>query len=453
MGSLAGLLKAAGYEVSGSDAHTYPPMSEQLRAGGIKVYEGYDPAQVPQDADLVIIGNAVSKDHPEVVAVEEKGLPTLSMADAVAKFFLQKKRSIVVAGTHGKTTTSALLAWLLTAAGRDPSFLIGGILKNFDRSWQLGQGEDFVVEGDEYDTAFFDKTPKFLHYEPRWAILNPIEFDHADIYPDLQAVLKAFAKFLQQLPIQGRLFACGDNDNVRQLLSHARCPVLTFGNRAGLDYQCLSVATTPQATKMTFRDPEGKTHQLMSPMAGGHNATNLLGVYALLRERGVTLTEVQTGLTHFVGIKRRQEVKGVVGDITVIDDFAHHPTAVKETLQALRGRYPQARLWAIFEPRSNTSRTRVFQDQWAEAFSIADKVVLAPPYDNGKIPREQLLDVDRVVGQIKDYQRSACALKDVTEIVRFVGEKAKPHDVIACLSNGGFDDIHNKLLRRLEDNA
>ncbi len=449
MGSLAGLLKGAGYQVSGSDANVYPPMSEQLQSLGIPIAEGYRTENVPDDADLVIIGNAVSKDHPEVLEVQRRKLPFLSMADAVAEFFFQDKISLVVAGTHGKTTTASMLAWLLTAAGRDPSFLVGGILKNFDQSWQLGPGDHFVIEGDEYDTAFFDKTPKFLHYRPHLAVLNPVEFDHADIYQDLEQILSAFREFVGLIPSAGQLFACGDSANVRSLLSAAHCPVTLFGEEEDCDYRLLAATTESHHTVVQFCTPTGEEVTLQSPLPGRYNAMNLLGIYALLEKLGLSSQEVQQGLDRFEGIRRRQEVRGVVGGVTVIDDFAHHPTAVRETLTALKQKYAGQKLWAVFEPRSNTSRTRAFQTEWPPAFAPADETILALPYDNGKIPPEQLLDVEAVATTICQEGGEARSLDSVEAILEYLAEHIQPQAVVAILSNGGFDGIHQRLLDRL----
>ena len=275
MGSLAGLLSALGHEVSGSDANTYPPMSDQLRDQGITVHESYAAEQVPADADLVIVGNAISRGHVEVERATELGLPLISMPDAIAELFLQDRRSIVVAGTHGKTTTAALMAWLLAAADQDPTFLVGGVLKNLNRSWRYGQGSYFVIEGDEYDTAFFDKTPKFLHYRPTYAILNPVEFDHADIYRDLDAVLAAFRQFVEIIPAHGRLFACGDSQHVRDMLIFARCPTVLFGRGDDCDYQLISVTSKDNICEIRFRDAMKQVRSLRSPMAGRHNISSI----------------------------------------------------------------------------------------------------------------------------------------------------------------------------------
>ncbi len=450
MGSLAGLLKGAGYQVSGSDAHTYPPMSDQLREQGIELIEGYSADNVPPDADLVIIGNAISKGHPEVEAVEQFGVPCVSMADALAEFFLKQSKSIVVAGTHGKTTTSAYLAWLLTAAGRDPGFLVGGILQNFGRSWGLGKGGFFVTEGDEYDTAFFDKTPKFLHYRPYYAILNPVEFDHADIYADLDAVMAAFKAFVELIPGEGHLFACADSTNVRKLIGHAACPVTLFGEADDADYQLLSTEAVTTGTKILFQDPQKKNHELINPLPGRHNALNLIAVFACLTRLGVTVDEINKGLNGFEGIKRRQEIRGVVRDVTVIDDFAHHPTAIRETLAALKAQYAGRRVWAVFEPRSNTSRQNIFQKEFADSLGGADQVVIAAAYDNGKIPPERLLDVEQVAEDIQAAGTEARAIAEIDDIVACVAQEARAGDVIAILSNGGFGGIHDKLLQRLK---
>jgi UDP-N-acetylmuramate: L-alanyl-gamma-D-glutamyl-meso-diaminopimelate ligase len=449
MGSLAGLLKASGYEISGSDAKTYPPMSDQLREQGILVHEGYNPKNVPDDADLVIIGNAVSKGHPEVEEVTRLGLPFISMADALAEFFLKEKQSIVVAGTHGKTTTASYLSWLLTAAKLDPGFLVGGIIGNFERSWRCGEGPYFISEGDEYDTAFFDKTPKFLHYRPHYAVLNAVEFDHADIYSDLAAVMKAFRTFVELIPPSGHLFAYSDSDNVAELVERANCPVTLFGESDKADYRLLSVETTSKGISIKFNSPIGSQHTLINPLPGRHNALNLIAAFSCLMHLKVNEDQVANGLKDFRGVKRRQEVRGVVRDVTVIDDFAHHPTSVRETLDALRAQYSGCRLWAIFEPRSNTSRRNIFRNEFKASLQHADVIILAPPYDNGKIPQEELLDVEGIAHDIRAAGGQAQFIKGVDSIVDTVTEGTKPGDVVAILSNGGFDGIHQKLLTRL----
>jgi UDP-N-acetylmuramate: L-alanyl-gamma-D-glutamyl-meso-diaminopimelate ligase len=451
MGSLAGLLKAAGYDVSGSDSDVYPPMSDQLRSLGIKLYESYQASNVPHDADLIIIGNAVSKGHVEVEKAAELGIPYLSMADAVAEFFLKEKHSIVIAGTHGKTSTASLAAALLSLAGRDPSFLIGGILQNFDRSWQLGQGKDFVIEGDEYDTAFFDKTPKFIHYRPQSAILNAVEFDHADIYQDLGAVLSAFRQFIDLLAPDSYLFACNDCKHVRDLMSHSKGHVVTFGEHVSSDYRLIDLSFENDLSQIVF-ECNGERLCLMSPMPGRHNAVNLLGVYGLLVHLGLNHQEIQKGLNSFQGIKRRQEVRGIVNGITVIDDFAHHPTAVSETIAALRMKYPGRKLWVVFEPRSNTSRRKIFQNEFADALSSCDELILSKPFDNGKIAPEDLMDVGKM-SEIISRKIPSHIFSDIKSIIGLIVERAKQSDVIAIFSNGGFGGIHNKLLQRLKEQS
>ncbi len=455
MGSLALMLQASDFEVTGSDAHIYPPMSDLLRNAGIHIYEGFDPAHL-EGADLVIIGNAVSKSNREVQEVLGQGLSYLSFPQALSQFFLEGRSSIVVAGTHGKTTTSSLMAWVLASAGRDPGFLIGGWPKNFKGGAEVGGGPYFVVEGDEYDTAFFDKGPKFLHYRPKYAILTGIEFDHGDIYQDLHQIKTAFRAFVEQLPEDGLLVAAGGDPNVDAVLDGACCQVLRYGLRepsasplAGWSAEMLEVGPGGTTLEVFFQGERWGSVQC--PLMGRHNTLNTLSVIAIAHHLGLSMEEIAEGLASFQGVKRRQEVRGEVRDIIVMDDFAHHPTAVRETLYALRAGFPNRRLWAVFEPRSATSRSKTFQQDFIEAFQDADHVVIADVFASDKIPSQERLDPGQLVEEMKLKGQDAMFFSSTEEILKGILPRLKPGDLVCVMSSGAFDGLHERLLDALRD--
>ena len=450
MGSLAGLLKARGCVVTGSDQNIYPPMSDQIASLQIPVKVGFSPDNLFPRPDLVVVGNAVSRNNPEVEATLKNKIPYLSMPQAVDQFFLRDRISVVVAGTHGKTTTSGLLAWLLERTGCAPGFLVGGVLNNFGRSYQLGSGRHFVVEGDEYDTAFFDKGPKFLHYHPQVLILNPIEFDHADIYRDLPQMMTAFERLVSSLDPGCLVIAHAQNSNVRSLLPRLSCRAITFGfspdAEVGADQLQLSPTTRFRLLykgKGLQPKPQG---EITSPLMGRHNAENLLALIALFLEWGKPLKELQAALTEFKGVKRRQEILGIHEGITLIDDFAHHPTAIRETLQAIRGRYPQSRLVALFEPRSNTTRRSIFQNDFPAAFEAADRVFLGPVYLPEKIPPSERLDLAKLVEELERRGKSARSFDSIDTLAETAAREAIPGDVYCLMSNGSFGNLSQKLL-------
>ncbi len=449
MASLAGLLKEKGFEVTGSDTNVYPPMSDQLASLGIPVQIGYRAENVTVTRpDLVVVGNAISKGNIEVEEVQKRNIPLLSMPQALSRFFLEDRLPIVITGTHGKTTTASLLAWTLERGGRSPGFFVGGILKNFSRSYQLGTGKPFILEGDEYDTAFFDKGPKFLHYRPQMLILNAVEFDHADIYRDLDHLLESFSKLIDLMPKEGLIVADRESANVRNLIAKAPCRVITFGFGKEAD---LTAADLSFGEKSRFRLlKNGREIGLFeSPLPGRHNLKNLLGVIGVALELGLNPSEIREALASFEGIKRRQEVLAEIGGITVIDDFAHHPTAVRETLEALRGKYGPRRLWAVFEPRSNTTRRNIFQKEFASAFDPADRVLFAAPYLPEKIPEAERLHPEEVVDDLKARGKNARYVPSIDEIVALLKKEGRSGDVICLMSNGGFGGIYDKILRRL----
>ena len=456
MASLAGMLKEKGWRVTGSDANVYPPMSTQLESIGIRLDSPYAAENIPPDADLVVVGNAVSRGNPEAEEAARRGVPTLSMPQAVARFFIEERESIVVAGTHGKTTTTSLAAWSLFDLGADPSFLVGGVPKNFPVSYRLGQGRHFVIEGDEYDTAYFDKGPKFLHYRPRVVLLTSVEFDHADIYRDLDHVKASFRKLTAILPPDGLLVACADYPDVVAVATEARCPVIFYatrdgalqGEHAGTSW---SVRGTGESGGMTgFRmENGGRALDFRLPLPGLHNAANAAGVAIVLMRLGYLPSALAQAFERFDGIRRRQEVVGEFRGILVVDDFAHHPTAVRETIRAVRARYPGRRVVAVFEPRSNTSRRKVFQREFAAALSGADEVILAGVFGADTIPPEERLSPEEVAAELRASGRPARVIPEVDAIVSRLSETCRAGDLVLVMSNGGFGGIQGKLAASL----
>ncbi len=458
MASLAGMLKARGDEVVGSDQSVYPPMSDVLKEIGIPVFTPYDAKNLVPSPDQVIIGNAISRGNPEAEAVLAQKIPHLSMPEALKKFFLSEKTSLVVAGTHGKTTTTSLLAWILESAGRDPSFFVGGKPANFPFNFKLGKGRYFVLEGDEYDTAFFDKGPKFLHYQPQHVLLTSIEFDHADIFRDLGDVVQAFQKLLGIIPPQGTLVANLDYPEVARLVSGYGGKVITYAmedkNRGNADYFGEVLKTEKKMTFCIVSKGKGKKishHEVTWEFSGRHNVSNALGAVALALDLGLKWKEIHQGLVTFRGVRRRQEVLAEIGGITLIDDFAHHPTSVQETIQGIRDKFPKARLWAIFEPRSNSSKRDIFQKDYSRSFSGADQVILADVFMPEKVKEGKVLDVEAIAKTIDDdpLQGEARHIAGVDSIVHFLEQESRSGDVLLFMSNGGFGGITQKTIKAL----
>jgi len=450
MASLAGMLKAKGYIVSGSDSVVYPPMSTYLDELGIRVYNGYKSENVREaNPDIVVIGNAVSRGNPEVEHVLDSGIRYQSMAETVKELFIRGKNSIVVSGTHGKTTTTAMLAWMLEVARRKPSFLVGGIAENFGGSFQIGKGPEFVIEGDEYDTAFFDKGPKFLHYLPNILLLKNIEYDHADIYPDIESLKIAFRRVINIVPRSGLIIAGVDSPIVRELIPAAFSRVAEVGIQQG-DWRARDIA--PANEGMGFRVFHKEVHvgDFTIPMLGAFNVQNALGVIVAGKELGIENGRIQKGLSSFKSVKRRLELRGEVERIRVYDDFAHHPTAVLETLRAIRERYPTDRIWAVFEPRSQTCRRKVFEQEFIKSFDPADTVVVARVFGSGKLTEDEQLSPDAVVEGVRSRGKIAETFDTTDEIVDYISRNATPGDQIVVMSNGGFDGIHRKLLEKLK---
>jgi UDP-N-acetylmuramate: L-alanyl-gamma-D-glutamyl-meso-diaminopimelate ligase len=449
MGSLAGLLADAGFEVRGSDEAVYPPMSTMLRDKGIRLLDGYRAEHLDDRPDLVVIGNIATRANPEAVAAAERGIPFMSMPQAIARLFLEGRHSIVVAGTHGKTTTAGLMAWVLSAAGRDPSFLVGGVLRNFNRSYGLGRGGEFVIEGDEYETAFFDKGPKFLHYRPATAILTSVEFDHAEMFADLAAVKEAFRRFVTIVPPDGLLVFCDDDLNAREVVSVGRSRRLPYGLGQGDGWRGRVRETGPDGMEFEVRRDGRLFGVFRSPLTGLHNLANILSVIAVAEHRGVEAAAIAEGLLGFGGVKRRQEVRGNAGGVLVVDDFAHHPTAVRVTLGGTRDRYRGRTIWAVFEPRTNTSRRSVFQEEYARSFDDADHVIIAAVDHPERAPDGQRLSPERLVEDLRARGKDACYVARVPEIVERLARDAGRGDVVLVMSNGSFDGIHDRLLAAL----
>jgi UDP-N-acetylmuramate: L-alanyl-gamma-D-glutamyl-meso-diaminopimelate ligase len=450
MGSFAGMLKAAGYEVTGSDENVYPPMSTQLERWGIEVLQGYRPENLDRARpDVVVVGNVVRAVNPEATAMRERGLPHVSFPAALGELFIGPRHGVVVVGTHGKTTTSALMGFVLHHAGRDPSFLVGGVTRDFDSNFRLGRGEAFVVEGDEYDTAYFDKGPKFLHYRPRTAIFTSCELDHADIYRDEAHYRSAFARFVDVLPPDGFLASCATWESVLEISRKARCPVETYSVERPADWEARGLVLGPDGARFRLFRGGRDLGPVRLAVGGAHNVENALGVAAAAFRLGLSFEEVAAGLEAFRGVKRRQEVRGVEGGVTVVDDFAHHPTAVDRTLAAIQGSYPGARLLVAFEPRSNTSPRNLHQEEYARSFGSARAVWLLRPAATDRVPESERLDVDRLAADVTARGVPAAARATVEEIVDDVAAQARPGDVVVAMSNGAFGGIWTKLLAAL----
>jgi UDP-N-acetylmuramate: L-alanyl-gamma-D-glutamyl-meso-diaminopimelate ligase len=451
MAALAGMLLKSGYRISGSDRQIYPPMSDFLAHLGITLCNGYAAENLTPQPDLVIVGNVITRANPEAVALAAAGIPYLSLPQALAHFFIQGRTSLVVAGTHGKTTTASLLASCLHRAGLDPTFMIGGIVREFEGNFRLGNGPYFIAEGDEYDTAFFDKGSKFLHYQPKIAILTSIEFDHADIFADLDAIKRTFRRFVELLPADGLLVACLDDPNVAEIAAHAGCPVQGYGLAGSHFWSLADVRVEEGLTRFSvFRQGE-KWAELSVRLPGRHNCLNSLAVTAVLNHLGLGPERIEAGLSSFAGVKRRQEVRGIEAGVTVIDDFAHHPTAVRETLNALKAAYPGRPLIAVFEPRTNSSRRAIFQQDYIRAFTAADAVLLREPLPLANVPEGELFSSAQLAADLRQNgQAEAQAFADTDILLAHLETSLNSGDVVAILSNGGFDNIHVRLLAILK---
>ncbi|HXM68955.1 MAG TPA: UDP-N-acetylmuramate:L-alanyl-gamma-D-glutamyl-meso-diaminopimelate ligase [Candidatus Acidoferrum sp.] len=456
MASLAGMLKQRGFRVTGSDAAAYPPMSDFLSELNIPVAQPFDPRNLEPRPDLIVVGNAISRGNAELEQVLDQRIPFCSLPQLLHEEFLRGKEVVVVAGTHGKTTTTSMLAWIFHTAGMQPSFLIGGIAENFGSSFRVGQGKHFILEGDEYDTAFFDKGPKFLHYFPDAVILTSVEFDHADIYKDLDAVETAFKRLVNLIPRRGRIVGfdgftanAAESASLERCLSKAFCKVERYGSSLRADWQITNIKFAAERTSWSVMHSGRPWMDLEFPLAGEYNVWNATAAAAMADAYGISKEEIAAALKTFKSVKRRLEVKAQVNGITIIDDFAHHPTAIAGTLKALRARYPGARLWAILEPRSNTLRRRVLQADLARSLALADEVVVAGVFRSDLVPANERLELPELAAEIQSHGRRTRLLADADEIVKTISPEMRGGDVIAILSNGGFGGIYEKLPARL----
>jgi UDP-N-acetylmuramate: L-alanyl-gamma-D-glutamyl-meso-diaminopimelate ligase len=454
MAPLACLLQEQGHRVRGTDGPLYPPMSTLLERAGIHPSAGYDPAHLEPHPDLVVIGNAIHRNNPEAVEAERLGLSIVSMPQALARFFLDHHRSLVVSGTHGKTTTTAMAAWIYTACGRDPGYLIGGAPKDLPASFHDGAGDRFIVEGDEYNAAYFDRGPKFLHYQPETLLLTSAEYDHADLYPTEEALWSAYARLIDLLPESGFLVACGDTPKVRELAGRARCRVLFYGLDPGNDLHPLGeIETLPEASRFRVQDEEAGEVEVTLPLAGGHNVSNALAVWAAARRDGIPAAEVAAAFARFNGVRRRLDELGTARGVTVVDDFAHHPTAVEKTLSALRQRYPGHRLVALFEPRSLTAGRHFFFEPYRQAFAGADRVLFAPIFHNGRLTAEERLDFGALAEALTAGGVRAEVYPDNAGLLRQALEEARDGSVLVTMSSGSFEGMPHRLMEALQGPA
>jgi UDP-N-acetylmuramate: L-alanyl-gamma-D-glutamyl-meso-diaminopimelate ligase len=450
MASLAGMLRQRGFRVSGSDAAAYPPMSVFLESLGITVWQPFAVKNLEPRPDLVVVGNAISRGNVELEHVLDEHIPLHSLPQVLHDEFLRGKEVLVVAGTHGKTTTTSMLAWIFHTAGMQPSFLIGGIAENFSSSFQLGQGKHFILEGDEYDSAFFDKGPKFLHYFPDGLILTSVEFDHADIYKDLDAVETAFKRLVNLVPRRGRIIAFDTGVSLERCLERAFGPVERYGAGANATWRVTDLRLEPTRTTWSVLRNGEAWANFEFALGGEYNVWNATAAAALAGDYGISKEEIAAALKTFKSVKRRLEVRAQVNGITIIDDFAHHPTAIAGTLTALRSRYPGARLWAILEPRSNTLRRNVLQNELAKSLALADEVVVADVFKSEAIPERERLDLAALAAEIQRHGRRGRIVPEVNGIVQLVAPEMRPGDVVAILSNGGFGGIYETLPQRLK---
>jgi UDP-N-acetylmuramate: L-alanyl-gamma-D-glutamyl-meso-diaminopimelate ligase len=463
MASLAGLLQLRGHRVTGSDQAAYPPMSDLLRDLGIPIAEPFSEANLQPSPDLIVVGNAISRGNPEVEYMLDRRIPFTSLAAVMHEEFIRPREtqgheSLVVAGTHGKTTTTSMLAWIYEVAARHqpelaPSFLIGGVAENFGTSFRLANGRPFIIEGDEYDTAFFDKGPKFMHYFPDALILTHVEFDHADIYRDLDSVKTAFKRLVNLVPRRGRIVAFDGSENVSECVSHAMCNVDRYGFNPNSTWCLTNLHFESGASRWRLLQSGQRWADLMLPLAGEHNALNATAAAALAAGQGIPPEPITEALATFQSVRRRLEVRAEIDGVTIIDDFAHHPTAIRETLRALRSAYPGRRLWAVLEPRSNTLRRNVFEHELVASLSLADQIIVAAVFHSEKIPQPERLHPDNVVAALKAVGRDAVLLPNADAIVTNLGPRLRSGDVVAILSNGGFEGIYEKLPAALQQRS
>lgn len=449
MGALACMLKELGYEVTGSDQKVYPPMSDFLSDKGIRLSSGYNEKNLSYRPDLVVVGNAVRKDNPEVVKMNDMGLFFCSMPQALNHFAARDKKPILITGTHGKTTTSSIMAWLLYKAGLDPTYMIGGILKNFNSNYRIGKGEHIVIEGDEYDTAFFDKGAKFLHFDPHIAVLTSVEFDHADIFNDLDHVKQTFGKFLSGMSSKSTLLAFDNDPNIAGLIKDRHCRIQNYGKKTDSFWKLDGISIDPPWTGFDVLKNNAPFGSFKAQLMGEHNLLNALSAIAVADNLMVPVDVISEGLETFQNVKRRQEIRGVKNGITVMDDFAHHPTAVRETIRAVKPFCTGGRLIAVFEPRTNSSMRNIFQETYTLSFDKADMVCIRKPPLLEKIPVDERFSAEQLVNDLKHRNANANYFPDTDSIIEFLCREAASGDTVLIMSNGGFDNIHERLLKAL----
>jgi len=454
MAPLAGMLREHGFRVTGSDTGVYPPASTQLEKLGISFYNTFDAAHLQPAPDLVIVGNIIARGNPELEEVLDRKIPYRSLPEILEEVFLPGRNSIVVSGTHGKTTTTAMLAWIFHSAGRRPNFLVGGVAENFGKSYGLGGGAEFILEGDEYETAFWDRGPKFFHYHPDDLIITSLEFDHADIYADFETYELAFRRLVNLVPRRGRVVIWGDTEDsgpaLRRAASKAFCPVETYGFSAENDWIARDVVVDGEMTRFRLFRRGKEFSEFALAATGRHNVLNAAAAIAVAHGRGINVDALAKALATFRSVKRRMDVKGEHGGILVVDDFAHHPTAVRATIEAARGRWPKRRLWAILEPRSNSMRRKVFQESLPKALALADRVVLGGVFRAQQLGDENRMDPESVAASVRELGREARTFTDSDAIAEYLSREAKPGDLLLIMSNGSFDGLCEKLVKKLD---
>ncbi len=451
MAPVAGMLKERGFQVTGSDLNVYPPASTLLDSLGIRWNEGFREENLQPAPDLAVVGNIVARGNPEIEYILDEKIPYCSMPQLLERYFIPGHTSIVVAGTHGKTTTTAMLAWIFHVAGRRPDFLVGGVVPNFkDRSYGLGGGEEFIIEGDEYETAFFDRGPKFLHYHPDELILTSLEYDHADIFPDLAAIAVQFRRLVNLVPRRGRILIWGESPDLRETVAKGFCPVETFGLVSGCDWYAGDILWQDSATEFRVVFHGSEVTRIRMPVAGRHNVLDALAAIALAYGRGVECEAIEHALATFQGVRKRMEIKGEANGVLVVEDFAHHPTAIRLTLEAARTRWPGQKIWAAIEPRSNTMRRKIFQHVLPDALAIADAVLIGPVNRAQLLGEEERLSPEQIVDSLLERGRPAKAFKSADEIAEYLGENAISGDVVMVMSNGSFDSLSSKLVEKFK---
>jgi UDP-N-acetylmuramate: L-alanyl-gamma-D-glutamyl-meso-diaminopimelate ligase len=451
MAPVAGMLKERGFHVSGSDVNVYPPASTLLDSLGIRWNQGFREENLKPAPDLCVVGNVIARGNPEIEYILDEKLPYCSMPQLLEEYFIPRHTSIVIAGTHGKTTTTAMLAWIFQVAGRKPDFLIGGVAPNFgDRSYGLGGGEEFIIEGDEYETAFFDRGPKFLHYHPDELILTSLEYDHADIYPDLASIALQFRRLVNLVPRRGKVLIWGESPELRETVAKAFCPVETFGLTSECDWCAGDIQWHDEATefRVAFRGKE--VTRVRTPVAGKHNVLDALAAIAIAYGRGIECEAIERALATFVSVRKRMEIKGEEHGVLVVEDFAHHPTAIRMTLEATRTRWPGRKIWAAIEPRSNTMRRKIFQDVLPDALAIADEIVIGPVSRAQLLEEVERLSPESIAESLVKRGRPAKAFESAAAIADYLASHAHSGDMVMVMSNGSFDGLSGKLLEKLK---